>query len=119
ALAGLLTSATEALGAALQIDPGDTIVQERLSQLKAMEDGPKEKRKQEISGLPQLKPQPGKRNLNLRGDTKSMYEQLAGLFGIKAVFDPDLTTRNVRLNVENVDFATAMSLLGTQTGTFW
>ena len=119
ALAGLLAPATEALGKALLIDPGNTIVQERLAQLRAMQDVPKEKPRQAISGLPRLKPQPGKRNLNLRGDTKSVYEQLASLFGIKAVFDPDLTVRNVRLNVDDVDFATAMSVLGSQTGTFW
>jgi len=47
ALAGLLTEATEALGAALQIDPGNTIVQERLVQLKAMEDEPNAKRNRE------------------------------------------------------------------------
>src|SRR5882757_4318262 len=113
ALAGLLSQATEALGAALRVDPGNTIVAERLVQLKAMEDEPSAKPKPEISGLPRLKPQPGKRNLNLRGDTKSAYEQLAGLFGIKAVFDPDLTVRNVHLRVDDVDFATAVSLLGT------
>src|SRR6266481_2667338 len=119
ALAGLLTEATEALGAALQIDPGNTIVQERLVQLKAMQDEPSAKPKPGISGLPRLKPQPGKRNLNLRGDTKSVYEQLASLFGIKAVFDPDLTVRNVHLHVDDVDFATAMTLLATQSGTLW
>jgi Flp pilus assembly secretin CpaC len=119
ALAGLLTEATEALGAALQIDPGNTIVQERLVQLKAMEDEPSAKPKPGIAGLPRLKPQPGKRNLNLRGDTKSVYEQLASLFGLKAVFDPDLTVRNLHLRVDDVDFATAMTLLGTQSGTLW
>src|SRR5437879_5867717 len=40
ALAGLLTEATEELGAALRIDPGNTIVEERLGQLTAMEDSP-------------------------------------------------------------------------------
>jgi len=44
---------------------------------------------------------------------------LAGLFGIKATFDPDINVRNVRLHVDNVDFYTGMALLGTQTGTFW
>ncbi len=119
ALAGLLAEATEALRGALQIDPGNTIVQERLVQLKAMQDEPSAKPKPGISGLPRLKPQPGKRNLNLRGDTKSVYEQLASLFGIKAIFDPDLTVRNVHLRVDDVDFATAMTLLGAQSGTLW
>ncbi len=119
ALAGLLTHATEELGTALRIDPGNTVVEERLAQLKAMNDGLGAKHATGISGLPRLRPQPGKRNLNLRGDTKTVYEQFAGLFGVKASFDPDLTMRNVQLRVDDVDFYTGMSLLGTQSGTFW
>ncbi|HEV1992755.1 MAG TPA: FG-GAP-like repeat-containing protein, partial [Candidatus Acidoferrum sp.] len=119
ALAGLLTHATEELGMALQIDPGNTIVQERLAQLRAMEDEPRAKPSTGISGLPRLQPQAGKQNLNLRGDTKTVYEQLASLFGVKATYDPDLTVRNVRLRVDDVDFYTGVSLLGTQSATFW
>src|SRR2546426_5154754 len=119
ALAGLLTQATQELRAALRIDPGNKLVEERLAQLKAMDDGLRAKPPTGISGLPRLHPQAGKRNLNLRGDTKTVYEQFAGLFGVKASFDPDLTMRNVQLRVDEVDFYTGMSLLGTQSATFW
>ena len=40
-------------------------------------------------------------------------------FGIKVSFDPDVMGRQVRLRVQGVDFYTALTLLGTQTGTFW
>jgi len=119
ALAGHLDQATGELGAALQVDPGNTIVAERLTQLKTMEDEPHERPATANSGLPRLEPQAGKRNLDLRGDTKKVYEQLASLFGIKVTFDPDINVRNVRLHVDNVDFSTGMALLGTQSGTFW
>src|SRR3989441_11914282 len=119
ALAGLLTQATQELRAALRIDPGNKLVEERLAQLKAMDDGLRAKPPTGISGLPRLHPQAGKRNLNLRGDTKTVYEQFAVLFGVKASFDPDLTMRNVQLRVDEVDFYTGMSLLGTQSATFW
>jgi general secretion pathway protein D len=119
ALAGRVTKATEELGTALQIDPGNTIVEERRAQMKVMDDEPRAKRASGISGLPRLQPQPGKRNLNLRGDTRTVYEQLANLFGVKATFDPDLPPKNVQLRVDDVDFATAVSVLATQTGTFW
>src|SRR5713101_971532 len=109
----------EELAAALQIDPGNGIVAERLTQFKAMEDESPARRTTEISGLPRLQPQSGKRNLNLRGDTKTVYQQTAQLFGVKAAFDPDLTVRSVSLRVDDVDFYTAVSLLGVQTGTFW
>jgi tetratricopeptide (TPR) repeat protein len=119
ALAGRLTQATEELGAALQIDPGNAIVEERLAQLKAMEEEPRARPSPAISGLPRLQPQGGKQNLNLRGDTKTVYEELASLFGIKVTFDPDIAPKNVHLRVDHVDFSTAMALLGTQSGTFW
>ncbi|HKV63543.1 MAG TPA: FG-GAP-like repeat-containing protein [Candidatus Acidoferrum sp.] len=119
ALAGRLTEATEALGTALQIDPGNTVVEERLAQIKAMDEGPRAKHPKGISGLPRLQPQPGKHNLNLRGDTKTVYEQLASTFGVKTTFDPDITVKNVQLHIGDVDFSTAISVLATQTGTFW
>jgi Flp pilus assembly secretin CpaC len=120
ALAGHLDQATEKLAVALQIDPGNTIAAERLAQMKTMEDEPPAKPPgTEISGLPRLLPQGGKHTINLRGDTRTVYEQLATLFGVKAAFDPDLTARNVRLRLDDVDFYTAVSLLGVQTGTFW
>src|SRR6266850_1248809 len=119
ALAGHLDQATEELAAALQIDPGDTIVAERLAQMKTMVDEPPAKSATEISGLPRLQPRPEKHNLNLRGDTKAVYEQAAATFGIKAVFDPDLSPRNVRLHLDDVDFFTAVSVLSAQTATFW
>jgi Flp pilus assembly secretin CpaC len=119
ALAGHLDQATEELGAALQVDPGNTIVAERRTQLKNMEDEPRAGPTTSIAGLPRLQPQAGKRNLDLRGDTKTVYEQFAGLFGIKVIFDPDINVRSVRLHVDDVDFYTGMALLGTQSGTFW
>lgn len=121
ALAGHLTEATEKLGAAMEIDPGNAIVEERRAQLKAMEDDdpPAKATKPGISGLPKLQPRAGKRNLDLRGDTRTVCEQLASLFGVTATFDPDLTVRSVRLRLDEVDFATAMSILGSQAGTFW
>jgi Flp pilus assembly secretin CpaC len=121
ALAGHMTEATEELATALRIDPENTLVRERLGQLTAMEDSERPKRAftNKILGLPQLQPQAGKRNVDLRGDTKTVYEQLAGLFGVKVTFDPDVVARNVQLRIDDVDFYIGMSLLGTQTGTFW
>jgi hypothetical protein len=119
ALAGHLDQATEKLAVALQIDPGATIVAERLAQLKTMEDEPARTSPTEITGMPRLRPQGGRRPIDLRGDTKTVYEQLAALFSVKAAFDPDLAARSVHLRLEDTDFYTAISVLGTETGTFW
>ena len=119
ALAGHFDLATEELGAALAIDPTNSIITERLGQFKSMEQEPAPKAAPEIEGLPRLRPQDGTHNVNLRGDTKTVYEQLSNLFGVKVSFDPDLNVKNVRLRVDNVDFNTAVSVLAAQTATFW
>jgi tetratricopeptide (TPR) repeat protein len=118
ALAGHADVGTEELAKALLIDPNDTIVAERLIQMKAMKDEPLTP-SEKIEGLPELKPRAVKLDLDLRGDTKSVYEQVGQLFGIKVTFDPDLSARTVRLHAIDVDFATAMKILGIQTGTFF
>lgn len=119
ALASRFDQATEDLAAALAIDPTNTIVMERLRQIKSMDDETGPKNAPAIPGLPQLKPQAGKRHLDLRGDTKTVYEQLVGIFGLRVTFDADLIVRNVRLNVEDVDFQNAVKVLAAETGTFW
>ena len=118
ALAGHADIATEELARALLIDPANTIVTERLLQMKAMEDEPAVPVDTEIQGLPELKPLSRKQDLNLRGDTKTVYEQLGQLFGIKIAFDPDLSPRAIRLRADNVDFDTGLKILAVQTGTF-
>src|SRR6202790_1224366 len=118
ALAGHADVATEELAKALLIDPGNTIVAERMKQMNAMKDEPLKKPGRKIEGLPELKPLTRKQDLNLRGDTKTVYEQLGQLFGIKVVFDPDLAARTVRLHADDVDFNTALKVLSAQTGTF-
>jgi tetratricopeptide (TPR) repeat protein len=119
ALAGHADVATEELAKALLIDPGDTIVAERLSQMKAMKDEPVAAPNQKIEGLPELKPRAVKLDLDLRGDTRAVYEQLGQLFGIKITFDPDLPARTVRLHAVDVAFATALKIIGIQTSTFF
>jgi hypothetical protein len=119
ALAGHADVATEELAKALLIDPGNTIVAERMIQMKAMKDDPVAPPDMKIEGLPELRPHSGKQNLNLRGDTRSVYEQVGQLFGIKVTFDPDLPARPVRLVADDVDFSTALKILAIQTGTFF
>ncbi len=119
ALAGHADIATEELARALLIDPGNTIVTERMKQMKELKDEPATKRTRTIEGVPQLKPRPGKQNLDLRGDTKTVYDQLGALFGIKITYDPDLAPRPIRLRPGEVDFSTALKILQMQTGTFY
>jgi Flp pilus assembly secretin CpaC len=122
ALDGHISTATELMYQALRIDPGNTIVAERLAQMKQM---PREylpagdKEDYALQGAATLRPQAGKKPVNVRGDSKSAYEQVAGMFGIKVAFDPDLTARNIKLRVNDVDFYTAMQLLGASSQSFY
>jgi Flp pilus assembly secretin CpaC len=120
ALAGNTAEAAEELLAAMRIDPSNKVVAERVVEMEAMkEDDEPAPRAAQISGMPHAKPQEGKHKFDIHGDTKSAYEQVAQAFGLKAAFDPELIPRSVRLRLDDVDFDTAMSVLGEQTGTFW
>src|SRR5216683_2458417 len=122
ALDGFVVQATDLMYEALKIDPGNAIVAERLAQMKQM---PKEylprgdKEDYEMRGPATLKPQPGKKAVNVRGDSKSAYEQVAQMYGITVAFDPDLASKNIRLRASDVDFYTAMQLLGVESKTFY
>jgi type II secretory pathway component GspD/PulD (secretin) len=119
ALTGNVPQATAELRAALHIDPTNSVVYERIAQMEGMQSDDVAPQSQQVQGLPRVKTQEGKHNFDIRGDTKTAYDQVATAFGIKAAFDPELTSRSVRLRVQDVDFKTAMSVLAEQTGTFY
>lgn len=120
ALDGNLEGATEQLAAALSLDASNKIVLERLKEMEAMkvqsQDLPVEPRP---LGLPKVVPDKVIHSFNLHGDTRTLYEVVASAYGLKASFDPDLPSRNVRLEIQDVDYETAMKVLTAETGTFW
>jgi Flp pilus assembly secretin CpaC len=122
ALDGRVDDAIDLLYRALQIDPGNTILSERAAEMRQMPRHylPRGDREDyALKGPATLAPQPGRKSVNVRGDAKSAYEQVAGMFGVRAAFDPDLTSKNVKLRIDAVDFYTAMRLLGAQSRTFY
>jgi Flp pilus assembly secretin CpaC len=120
AVAGDMDGATQQLAGALEIDPGNPAILERLQQMGSMKESVKgERRAEPIEGLPQLAPDRANKSFDFQTDVKSAYERVAQAFGLKAVFDPDLQARNTRLRLPDVDFYTAVKVLGMQTGTFW
>src|SRR6266849_6030252 len=120
AVEGNIDGATQELAVALEIDPGNPAILERLQQISAMKETPTgERRAEPPEGLPQLEPEKTNKSFNLQTDVRSAYEQVAQAFGVKASFDPDLQARATRLHLQEVDFYTAMKVLGMETGTFW
>ena len=120
ALQSELEGATEQLAAALQIDPGNTIVLERLQQMQSMRDENKDRLPEEpAQGLTKVFPERVTRSFHLQMDLRGAYENVTAAYGIKASFDPDLPSRVVKLHLDNVDFQTAMTVLTAESGTFW
>lgn len=117
AVEGKLDAARGELKAALALDPSYDVARERLAQL---ERRPAAARPSEPSAqVVQLQPREGLRNFDFRGDTRGAYEEVARKFGLTASFDGDVRGREIRFRTQDVDFATAMRVLGQQTDTFY
>lgn len=121
AVSGELGKARRELLDARYLDPSDETIRERLAELSAMEPSHTEEKPQGIrlESEIRLEYQTGKRNFNFRGDTQGLYEEIARQFGVNAAFDADLHAQQIRFQVNNVDFVTAMELAGDATHTFW
>jgi type II secretory pathway component GspD/PulD (secretin) len=119
AVAGHSVAAREELRAAIALDPGYRPAQERLQQLERQS-------LHEADGVPAfatapatLQPAAGTRTIDYRGEVRGAYEEVARQFGLTVVFDEDTRTPSLRFPIGEVDFATAMRVLGLQTKTFW
>lgn len=119
AVAGKFAEATAELRAALQLDPGYSVAQERLAQFSKLSGSGDQTNAAALAGPVHLQPQPGTRTFDLRGDTRAAYTEVARQFGLTVAFDGDLPSHNVKLRVADVDFATIMILLGDETKTFY
>jgi general secretion pathway protein D len=116
ALTGEHQQAKEELLAALALDPGYAIARERWQQLTAASTA-RQQPAQPPAG--QIAPRAGTHSFNYRGDIRGAYEEVGRAFGITVSFDPDLGPQQIRFRAENVDFHTALRLLGELTGTWW
>jgi type II secretory pathway component GspD/PulD (secretin) len=121
AVSGRLTSALHAMRQARELDPSNRTVQERLTELEALD--PAHARQvvsePELAPEVQLEHQPGTQDFQLRGQTQSAYQEVAQRFGVEVAFDVDMRNGPVHLDLQDADFATVMRVLGEETGTFW
>lgn len=121
AVSGRLTEARKELASASFLDPSNTMIATRLAELGAMEwrETRRAAKGTELAGLVQLVHEGGKRSFDYRGDTQGAYQEIARQFGVRASFDGDLPSRPVHFRFDDVDFRTAMEILGDMTRTFW
>jgi len=118
AISNRLADARAELVAALDVDPQNAIVHQRLAEYMAVQ-APAPAPGGELEDVPQLNYQTGTRSFDYRGDTRGAYEQIARAFGVEDAFDPQLPTRSVQLRLNDVDFPSVMRIVGSMTGTFW
>jgi general secretion pathway protein D len=121
AVSGRFTDALHAMREARELDPSNRTINERLVELEALDPA----RARQVAAEPELAPEvqlehrPGTQSFQLRGQTQSAYQQVAEKFGVEVAFDVDLRNTPVHLDLQDVDFATVMRVLGEETATFW
>ncbi|MCU1262728.1 MAG: type and secretion system protein [Bryobacterales bacterium] len=68
---------------------------------------------------PELNAKPGRFNLDLHGDYKGLFQQVAQLYGLDTIFDSDYDQgRLIRFRLDNVDYREALHGLEAATGSF-
>ena len=71
-------------------------------------------------GPPALKPlSRAPINLKMTNDVKMIYDTVAKLAGLTVVFDPDLTTRRVSVELTDVTIEQALDIVSLQAKAFW
>jgi general secretion pathway protein D len=114
--------AADEFKAALDLDPDNSFAQERLQeasdQFPTVTHDPLRDRLDESQEL-RLQPPSDRATFHFTGDVKSLFTQLAGAYKMTAQFDDSVQTRQVRFNVDDLDFFTALRLACDVTKTMW
>ena len=106
---------------ALSLDPQNEFAQERLRDAEVTHTpGPPERpRVLADAGVVRVEPNPIHADFHYRGDGRGLLSQVTSAFGITATLDDSVVSRQVRFDIQNVDFYTAMRAACAVTHTFW
>ena len=132
--AGQLDAALAEFQKAIDIDPSSAIAQQEIKHTRQMIDaakaaGPKaaapppsglQKRLAQAGGpveLASISNTPI--NLKITEDSKVIYETVGKLAGINALFDPDYTSRRIKIELNNVSLEEALEIIALESKTFW
>jgi len=108
--------------AALDLDPANQFVRERLAE-SARESAPDlpavlPAGLEESSEI-HLQPRDDRATFHFSGDVRNLFAQLATAYGITAQFDDSVKNRQVQFNVDDLDFFTALKLACESSKTMW
>lgn len=106
---------------ALELDPDNQFARERLEESTlAWAPIPHAMPKQlENAGEIHLQPKEDLATFHYRGDLRGLFTELGAAYGISVQFDDPLDDRQVRFNVDDVDFFTALRLASAVSKTMW
>jgi len=132
---GKLDEAMKEFQLAAMIDASSGIAQQEIKRTQRLIDkalqpatGPPISRTQEglsetaanIAGPVQLAPiSQTPLTLKLAEDSKTIYETIGKLAGINVLFDPDYTSRRIRIELNGVSLEQALQVVALQSRTFW
>jgi general secretion pathway protein D len=106
---------------ALNLDPQNQFAQERLrdAEVTHTPDLHEKPRVLADAGIVRVQPNQIRADFHYHGDGRGLLAQVASAFGITATIDDAVVSRQVRFDIQNVDFFTAMQAAGAVTHTFW
>src|SRR5437868_3809965 len=131
---GKLDEALAEFQKAVEVDPSSPIAQQEIRRTQQMIDaakapGPKaaaaapsglQQRVQEAQGPVELATISNiPITLKLTEDTKVIYETVGKLAGINVLFDPDYTSRRVKIELNGVTLEQALKIIALESKTFW
>lgn len=110
---------------ALAVDPNNTYARERLQQ--TLPPRPSSLPAPLSPALAQvsqsqtvvLAPQSGYKDFHIKGSARTMLQQVADAFGMKVIFDESVSSKQVRFDMEGVDFFTAFREASVLGHVFW
>ena len=133
--AGKLEEALAEFQRATEIDPSSFIAQQEIKRTRLMIDQAKTgpppqaavrsqdvlaRRMQNAAGPVELAPIANVPiTLKLSEDTKVIYETVGKLAGINVLFDPDYTSRRIRIELNGVTLPEALQIIALESKTFW
>jgi general secretion pathway protein D len=131
--AGKLDEALAEFQKALDIDPSSFIAQQEVRRTKEMIEEAQNPRPQAAgapSGLKKRLEQAGGPvelapisnvpiTLKLTEDSKVIYETVGKLAGINVLFDPDYTSRRIKIELNGVTLEEALEIIALESKTFW
>ena len=106
--------------AALELDPENQFARERFDEAT-----------REAAPMPRIVPAPlesseirlepadNRATFHFTGEVKELFAELASAYGMKVQFDDSVQARQVRFNLDNVDFFTALNLACQVSKTMW